>query len=126
MFSRNNQAHLAGRDLTSRRRRRQHNAAVFNSAGLIQSGGNIDLHRHPHQCRDLGPADHPQCRVSDTLLHAYDLISRPGCAEPAATAKATTGDLRLDRGVDQLVHQIVLQDRLAAGGADAKIRSVAT
>ncbi|MGO4568197.1 beta strand repeat-containing protein [Rhizobium sp. 2YAF20] len=124
----NNQgAILAGRDLSIRGAGAgQHNAAVFNSAGLIQSGGNMSIYTDTLiNAATSAPQIVRNVAVSDTLLHAYDLISETyGCETRCSGEGDHEATYGWTESVDQLVHQIVLQDQLAAGaGADAKIRS---
>ncbi|MDL2400988.1 hemagglutinin repeat-containing protein [Rhizobium mayense] len=105
----------------------QRNGAVVNYAGLIQSGGSMSILTNGlTNTTTSGPTIQRNVQISNTILSAYDLITRTyGCETRCGSG---SGDHEETYGwtqtVDHLVNQIVTEDQLISGaGASAKIRA---
>ncbi|WP_425349257.1 beta strand repeat-containing protein, partial [Rhizobium leucaenae] len=103
------------------------NGAVVNSAGLIQSGGGMAiLTDNLINTTTSGPTIQRNVQLSNTVLSAYDLITKTYKCE----TRCSTGSGQHEptyawtETIDHLVNQIVSQDQLISGaGPSAKIRS---
>nr|WP_246451308.1 hemagglutinin repeat-containing protein [Rhizobium paranaense] len=103
------------------------NGAVVNSAGLIQSGGDMSILTNGlTNTTTSGPVIQRNVQLSNTILSAYDLITETYKCE----TRCGTGSGQHEptyawtETVDHLVSQIVTQDQLISGaGASAKIRA---
>ncbi len=108
----------------------QRNGAVVNIAGLLQSGGNMSILTNGlTNTTTSGPAIQRNVQVSNTILSAYDLITRTyecqtRCGTGSGQHEPTYG---WTQTIDQLVSQIVSEDQLISGaGPSAKIRAGGT
>ena len=108
----------------------QRNGAVVNIAGLLQSGGNMSILTNGlTNTTTSGPAIQRNVEVSNTILSAYDLITRTyecqtRCGTGSGQHEPTYG---WTETIDQLVTQIVSEDQLISGaGPSAKIRAGGT
>ena len=105
----------------------QRNGAVVNSAGLIQSGGSMSILTNGlTNTTTSAPSIQRNMQISNTVLSAYDLITRTyGCETRCGTG---SGDHEETYGwtqtVNHLVNQIITEDQLISGaGASAQIRA---
>ncbi|MBB3571831.1 hemagglutinin repeat-containing protein [Rhizobium sp. BK491] len=120
---------LAGNNLTiAGATPAERNTAVVNTAGLIQSGGDMSILTTSLVNGPLSsPAITRNVLISDTILTAYDQIYETyKCQVHCDTTGA--GDHSPEYGwtqtIDNLVHQIVEEDQLTgAAGAGSKIRA---
>jgi filamentous hemagglutinin len=105
----------------------QRNGAVVNSAGLIQSGGSMSILTNGlTNTTTSAPSIQRNVQISNTVLSAYDLITRTyGCETRCGTGSGDHEETYAwTQTVNHLVNQIITQDQLISGaGASAQIRA---
>ncbi|MBB3405804.1 hypothetical protein FHT84_006089, partial [Rhizobium sp. BK289] len=105
----------------------QRNGAVVNSAGLIQSGGNMSILTNGlSNVTTSAPAIQRDVQISNAILSAYDVITRTYRCQTRCNGSGDHDSPTYTwvQAVDHLVSQIVSQDQLISGaGAPAQIRA---